>query len=791
MLRNYVKTALRNLSRNRFFAILNVFGLALGMSISLVIIAFLAFLHRYDDFHPLKERLYRVITDVRDNRDNPSFASAPVGLATVLKHDLPGVEEVIRIDGNFHQEYGYNEKKIPVYGYFADPGFLTVFNFPLLKGNPAEALSKPNSVVITEETARKIFGDKDPMGELVTVPPYGEMMVTGVLKKIPANSHMQFDAVASYETLLSHLGSSFVDRESGWTDFYHSYVYMLLSDNANPSAIASALNDVAKDKYKKADFTAVFKLQNLDDIILGPQLFNNLGPSWDALAVTLGSLVTLLILVPACANYVNLAISQSLKRMREIGVRKVMGGQKKQIFLQFVIETVVTMMFALALSYFFFEIIRDEALTTLADASSMDLTPTFQTFVAFFVFALIVGLVAGVVPAFYFSKVTPVYALKGKIVNTRGGFPVRKIMITTQFILSLGFIMTVMIMLHQYRYSINYDFGFDRENVLDVSLQNVEPALLKNEVEKVSSVESITMSSLIIGLDSKSAYVKTVGGNDSLETHSISVDENFISTMKLELVYGRDFSRNVTENERIIIINEQFAKAIDTDAPLNSINHLITLRNGKEVRVAGIVKDFHYGSLRDPIGNFFFEYDPPMFRHANIRFQGGDQKENIASVTATWKTYGGESKFDARMLSDEIRDAYHFYVEVIKLWSFLGLLAITVACMGLLGTVVFTIKGRLKEISLRKVMGASSESLVVLLSKDFAFLMLVASVITIPSVYFIFDQMLSHAQYYRVDIGVTEIVISLLLMTVLAMTTILSQTVRAANTNPVDNLKVE
>ena len=791
MLRNYLKTALRNLSRNRFFAILNVFGLALGMSISLVIIALLGFLHRYDDFHPLKERLYRVITDVKDNRDNPSFASAPVGLSAVLKNDLPGVEKVVRINSTLNEEVAYNEKKIPVDGYFADPDFLKVFNFPLLKGNPVEALTKPNSIVITEETARKIFDDKDPMGELINVPPYGEMMVTGVFKKVPANSHMLFDAVASYSTLLSYRGPAFVESEDGWTNFYHSYVYMLLSDNANPAAIQAGINDVAKDKYKKADFTASFQLQNIDDITLGPQLYNSIGPSWDALAVTLGSLITLVILVPACANYVNLAISQSLKRMREIGVRKVMGGQKRQIFLQFIVETVITMMISLVLAYFFFELIRDEALITLADASMMDLTPTFQTFVGFFVFALFVGLFAGIVPALYFSKVSPVYALKGKIVNNGGGFPVRKIMITTQFVLSLGFIMTVMIMLHQHRYSVNYDFGFDQENVLDVKTQNVDPQLLKNELGKLSSVESIGMSSLIIGLDSRSVYVKNVAGKDSVETHSISIDENFISLMNLELIYGRDFSGNATENSRIIIINEQFAKTIDPDAPLNSINQLVTLRDGKEARVAGIVKDFHYGSLRNPIGNFFFEYDPSQFRHANVRFQGGSSAEQIAAVAAAWKTVGGESKFDGRMLSDEIKDSYAFYYEVIKLWSFLGLLAITVACMGLLGTVVFTIKGRLKEISLRKVMGASSESLVVLLSKDFVFLMVIASLITVPAVYFMINQLMEHTQYYRVDIGAGDVVISLLIMLVLAMATILSQTVRAANTNPVDNLKVE
>lgn len=790
MLRNYLKTALRNLARNRFFTILNIFGLALGMSICLVIIAVVTFLFRYDDFHTSREQIFRITTNIKDNQSNPSFATAPVGLANVLKEDVPGVDKVVRISYSLREDVSYHEMEIPVDGFFSDPEFLTVFNFPLLKGNANEALSKPNSIVISEETASKIFGDKDPLGELINIAPYGELVVTGVLNNVPANSHMRFDVVASYSTLLSH-NSSIIDDQDNLSDFHSSYIYMLLEKDKNASTIESVLDGIAKSKYDKPGVAASFQLQNLDDIILGPVLYDNIGPAWHALPVIIGCLMTLVILIPACANYVHLSISQSLKRMREIGIRKAMGGQRYQIFFQFVAETVITMMFAVVLAYFFFEIIRGEALIALAEANTMDLTPGWTTFVGFIAFALLVGLIAGVVPAIYFSKMQPVKALKGKFVQSRGGFPVRKIVLTAQFVLSLVFIMVVTIMMRQYRHSLDYELGFDQSNILDIDLQNVDHSLLRNELGKLSAVQSVGMSSHIIGLESRNEYVKTPATNDSLETHSIAIDENFISTMELELLYGRGFSGTDSENERVIVVNEQFAKALSITSPMNALNQPVVIRDGEEVRIVGILKNFNYASLRDSIGSFFFEYDPSQLRHANVKLQGGDRSEQNASIEMAWKNIGGESKLSAKMLSDEIAEAYAFYFEVVKMWGFLGILAIAVACMGLLGTVVFTIKGRIKEISLRKVMGASSQSLVFLLSRDFVFLMIIASLITVPSVYAIVDQMLVRMQYYRLDIGFFEIALSLFIMIALGLSTILSQTMRAANSNPAENLKVE
>lgn len=791
MLQNFFKTAYRNLYKNKFFTILNVIGLALGMSLSLLFVALLSFLYRYDNFHPLRDRIYRVTTQVYDTKENPHYASAPVGLAQKLKKEIAGVEEVVRIHSSLGGEAIYHEKKISLDGYFADPAFLKMFNFPLLLGNRATALTKPNAIVITEKEAKKIFGSKEAMGEMIRIQPYGDFVITGILKDIPENSHMQFEAIASYTTLLSYKGAAFLENEEGWKSFANSYIYFLHSKHAEPTNIERLLNETTKQRYAKQTDKASFKLQALDEIVPGPQLYDSLGQTWDYLSLILVGSITLVILIPACSNYANLSISQSLERMKEIGVRKVMGGQKKQIFFQFIVESTIIVLLALLLSYLIYEVIRTDFLNQMIETAPMDLSPTLGTFIGFILFALLVGFAAGIVPALYFSRLMPISALKGKEVKSSRRSYFRKIVLTTQFMLSLGFIMAVVIMMRQYQYSVNYDLGFEQQNVLDVELQNVDPYLFKNEYGKLSSVKRISMSSHILGIGTApEQYIKIAHQTDSIAASSISVDEAFISSMKLALLAGRDFRNNASENSRLIIVNEDFVKKLNLKTPFAAIDRSIILAGGREVRIAGVLKNFHYAGLKEAIKPFFFEYNAGNFNYANLKLESKVVVGDLTAMNTLWKKIGGAGKFTARFFSNEIKDAYSFYIMIMKLWSFLGLLAITVACLGLLGTVSFTTKKRVKEISIRKVMGASSESLVLLLSKEFVILMVIAGVITIPVMYFLFNHLLGNTQYYSIDIGFVEIFVSLVLMLSLGLTTILSQTLKAANANPVDNLSV-
>lgn len=791
MLRNLFKTAYRNLYKNKLFTVLNVIGLALGMSLSLLFVALLSFLYRFDDFHPHGDRIYRVTTQVRDHKDNPHYASAPVGLAQKLRKEVAGVEKVVRIHSSLGGEAIHREKKIPLYGYFTDPEFFELFNFPFLGGNKATALSRPNSMVITETEAVKIFATSDAVGKVISMAPYGEFVVTGVLKDLPLNSHLQFGAIASYATLLSHKGASFPEQEANWHSFNNSYVYALLAEGYEPAHLERYLNETAKQRYARQPVKASFRLQALDEIVPGPQLYDSLGQTWDYLALFLVGSITLVILIPACSNYANLSISQSLERMKEVGMRKVMGGRKQQIVFQFIVESTLVVLVALLLSYPIFELVRRDLLDQMVEVQAMDLSPTAATFVGFIAFGLLVGVAAGVVPAIYFSKIAPIQALKGKDVKTSGRSSFRKVVLTTQFMLSLGFIMAVVIILRQYQYSVAYDLGFEQQNVLDVELQNVDPHRFKNEYGKLSSVKRISLSSHRLGIGTApERYVKLSPQSDSLAAASVSVDEAFLANLHLTLLAGRDFTGNASEDARRIVVNEEFVKKLNLSNPFAAIGKPLLLAGGREVRIVGVLKNFHYAGLKEIIKPFFFEYDPSTFHYANLKLESGDVVGGLTAMETLWKTIGGEGQFTARIFSDEIRDAYSFYLMITKLWSFLGLLAITVACLGLLGTVSFTTRKRVKEISIRKVMGASAESLVLLLSKEFVILMVVASAITIPVMYVLFNHLLGNTQHYSIDIGWVEILVSLAIMLCLGLVTVLSQTLKAANANPVDNLSV-
>ncbi|SFU35372.1 ABC transporter permease [Pontibacter akesuensis] len=792
MLKSFVKIACRILYKNKLFTILNVVGMALGMYLSLLFIALLAFLFRFDNFHPHNERIYRVTTQVNDKKDNPRYASAPMALAQQLENSFTGIEKVARIHRSLNGEAIYREKKIELAGYFADPGFFEIFNFPLVQGSKTTALSRPNTIVLTETEAEKLFGSKDAMGEMIKMDGYGNFLVTGILKDLPDNSHMQFEAVASFATLLSNKGTAFLQDEKDWSSFSGSYVYMRISEDAKVPTIQHNLDEVAKRQYTNQEIKASFHLQQLNDIVPGPQLYDSLGLTWDKLLLFVTGLITLIVLVPACSNFINLSIAQSLERMKEVGVRKVLGGQVHHIFSQFIIESTIVVLVALLIAYVIFEVIPTDYIYQMVEIPPIDLSPSRVTFTGFIVFALLVGVVTGIIPALYFINIPPIDAMKGKEVKASGRSYFRNAVLITQFMFSIGFTMAVVIMLRQQHYSVNYDFGFESENVLDVELQNVNQQIFKHEYGNLLSVQSVSMSSHILGVGSAPEHKINISFQaDSLEASSMAVDEAFIQNMKLELLAGSSFSDDKLKNAHLIVVNEEFAKKLSTKDPLAAIGKSFALTDGREVQVAGILKNFHYAGLKEAIKPFYFEYDPTKFSYANLKLETNDVAGSLKTMETLWKNIGGDGDFTAQLFSEEIKQAYSFYNLLIRLWGFLGLLAITVTCLGLLGMVSFSTRKRYKEISIRKIMGASTESLVLLLSKNFMIMMAIASIITVPAMYYLFSHLLADMQHYSIQVSFIDVSISLGIVLVLGLTTILSQTWKAANTNPIDNLKSE
>jgi putative ABC transport system permease protein len=807
MLRSYVVTATRNLAKQKFFTIINVIGLAAGMSVSLLVIAIISFIQTYDDFHVNKDRIYRVITHVDSQEYSNDFASCPPPLYDKLS-TFKGIDKMVRFSTEFSDDVSYNNGELlSLRGYFADPAFLAVFTFPLQQGNQSTALSMPNSLVITPAAALRIFGTENAIGKTLHVGDKGLFEVTGVFRELPRNTHFTFEAVASYK-FIDRWVESQVEGPDRWKKFLGSYLYVQFDETGDPDSDVKrterALANISADQYASySNFKASFSLQSINDITPGIELSNSHGREWGSAGVTTFFVLTLLILLPACFNYTNISISRALTRSKEIGLRKVMGGQRTQIVSQFVLETVIITLVALVGACAIFMAVRNQVIAMMVDTpihsflleygSGLELSLTFKMVSWFFLFAVVVGLLTGIVPAIYFSKLNPIDSMRrvGRA-GTVGNLNIRKVLITLQFALSLGFIMCVVVAYQQHRGSIGYDFGFTRENILTVDVRGIDPQLFRNQFSKFSQVRAMSYSSHIPGASrSDRAFVVNPASRDSIEVSRMFADHGQIATFGLTLLAGTNFIDDYNKCGDDIIVNEAFVRQFKLGRPLDAVGRVLTLAGGQEVRVAGVMKDFQYTHLEEGIKSFFYQCDVRKFRYAFLAVQSTDLISTLSSMEAAWKPIGGGRMFTSKFLNDYIQEAYDLHLSLVKICSFLGALAISISCLGMVGMVVFTIQNRVKEVGVRKVMGATSGTIAYLLSKDFVKLMLVASAIAIPITCLFFEKLYFRIQSYSVPIGAFEILTSLAILFVLGLSTVFSQTLKAAAANPVDSLRHE
>lgn len=781
---NYLKVGFRNLVRHKYFTILNMTGLAIGMSISLLFITLYVSVTDYDEFHTNKGNIYRVITTMGDGRE---MASAPAALGNKIRAEYPGIKEVIHIDRRLYSDEPLPKQNLPMFGYFTDPAFLTTFTFPLKSGDPKTALNDPRSIVLTERLARRIFGDVDPMGKQIKLNA-GEYQVTGIMKDYPPNTHLQFQAIAPYSSILDE--SVKTPMQEAWTNIAGHYVYLHIEDGHDLSALQSYLDRTAAEIHSAIpDFRATFKLQALVDITPGPELENQPGPQWSYLSFAIAGGLGLLILLPACFNYTNISIARALKRSKEIGLRKTLGGMKGHIFAQFIAETVIVTTLSLIGACAIFFVIRSEFQSMLVHASALDLSLTFERFVYFLIFAVVTGFIAGFFPALHFSRLNPIEAIKNTL-STKflSGVRLRKALIVFQFTLCLTFILGLVIFNKQYRYAMNFDLGFSEENMLDVDLYQVNPEVVENEFSKLPFVESVSMSSGIMGHGVGSTWAALAGKRDSAEVFQMFVDPNFIANMNVKLLAGSTFEKSKS-GETSVIINETLMKRFGFAGPSEALGQVVRVE-GQQLTIVGVVGNFHFWQLHAPPGNFFFRSNPEKFRYANLKIVSSDVQTSLEEMERTWKRISNGGPFTATFLSDATAAAFGNYVTLLKIFGFLGLLAISVSCLGLLGMVVYTAESKTKEVGIRKVMGASRWSLAFLLSKGFLKLMLIASLFALP-ITLVLNKMLSALAYYRVPITFFDIALGLLAMFALGIATMASQTWRTASINPAETLKYE
>lgn len=809
ILNNYFKIAARNLYKHRYFSIVNILGLAIGMSVSLLLIVLYLHVCTFDNFHVHKAEIHRVTTTHHTANREWQLAGAPFSIADDLEPGFAGVKRAVRIRAGFQADVVAGNLELPMRGFYTNPAFFEVFTFPMLTGNPATALIKPNCVVITESTANRIFNSTDVLGKSIELKntratdSVALLEITGVMADPPANSHLAFEALVSFSTLPAEQ-QTYTGDFKNVSQYGNQYVYVLVDNNSVLPKLQARLDEVSKEASKRAGSKMSFQLQALTEIVPGEDFSTvggSLGPEWANEAFIFFGVICLMILLPACFNYANISIARALKRSKEIGLRKTMGGLNNQIFFQFITETILITSVSVVVGLGLFSFIRQEFksmmingngldASLLVNGSVLDLSLTWPMALAFIAFALFTGLLAGCIPALYFASLKPIQALQNQLHKHSSQGRIRKGLTIFQFALSFFFIIALILFTRQYQYNLTYDLGFERENILDVQLQGTDPEKFRNQFSQLASVEEMSMSSHVLGVSTGAQMTTSVDSQDSFKAYQIFADPNYINVVKLELLTGKNFPDEVWQGEKYILVNEEFVRQFKLGTSYDAVGKLFRVEN-KELEIIGVLKNFNYRSLRKPIGAFMMRMNPGEYKLANLSVNANDTYQFLSELEAAWKVIEPDRKFEARFFDAELRDSYSFYKILLKLVGYLGILAISISLLGLLGMVVYTSETRTKEVGIRKVLGATTANITMLLSKDYLKLLVWAVVFALPVTVWLANYVFPRLQVYHVMLNFWDVLMGLAILLTLGLITIASQTFKTASTNPAETLKNE
>ncbi len=796
MLYNYLKIAFRNILKHRLFSFINVFGLSFSIATGVIIIMLLADQFSYDAFNTDGDRVFR-INHTRSDIDNviSGMATSPMPLGEELVSQYPGVESYTRLYRGFGNGWIklMQDVNIPISGFFADPNVLDMFQYELEFGDPSTALVDPYSVVITKETAEKLFKEQNPIGEVIVVGELGSYIVTGVLKELDGKSHIKFDGLASMSTVpalikqevLSSPLDNWRDRNRGWT-------YIKLEPGALTSSIEGYLETISHEQYDEMEnVDAGFFLQNLRKINPGPLMGNQIGPGMPAVMIWFLVGLALVVIISSAFNYTNLSIARSLGRAREVGVRKIFGAVRRQVFVQFLMESVVIALLAYLFSIVIVHFLRPVFLQlNFSQLLDFDLQQSLSVYLLSLAFALLVGILAGILPAWFHSSVKALQALKnlsGVKVFSRLGF--RRFLIVVQFSLSLFLVITVSLIYNQMNYMVDKEYGFNADNNIIIQLYESPRERLTTELQKYPSLSSISAAGFTPASGTSSEDILKVDDEElSIKIHY--VDENYLDNMGIALLAGRNFEKS--GYERKVLINEQAVSMLGFISAYDGVGQTLEFRDDSlQSEVIGVFEDYHHETLLSEINPLMLVYEPARFNILQVKINSDNYASAIQDIEKAWATVNPNLQIEYKLLSDEIAFfADLMFGDMTKIIGFVSFLAILISCLGLLGMVVFSTQSRIKEVSIRKVLGATSQVLILLLSRGFLKLMGIAILVTVPLAWLINDWWLNFIAY-RVEIGWEVLLFSTLIVAVLGMLVIGSQTWRTANTNPANVLRDE
>lgn len=805
MLKNYFKVVLRNIARNKLYSFLNITGLAIGAACCILILLYVQDELSYDRFHENADRIYRVNSDFTIKDRHMKTATTAHVQGPMLKDEYPEVINYVRFNG-----YGSprvirsGDKKFTEEKFlWVDHSVFDVFSFKLLKGNPKEALVKPDTVVITEAMAIKYFGSENPVGKKLRIHNDTYYTVTGVVENFPKNSYFQPDFMASFSTLkLKPSGNVAGDLVSNM-DYY---TYLLVREGTDRKNLEKKLAGFV-DKYLAAVLKALggeakFVLQPLTGVYLHSDRKFELERTGDISYIYLFSGIGLFILLLAILNFMNLSTARSANRAKEVGLRKVVGAGRLQLIRQFLGESLLLTFFALMVALILVYIL----LPTFNSISGKELSTGYFSnpylllgLLGLFLFA---GLLGGSYPAFFLSAFRPVAVLQGKFKKGAKGSILRIVLVSLQFTVSIVLLIGIFIINKQLNFVHNKKLGYDKDHVIALRVRNEDTQkkieVIKNELLRYPDISHVSASSsLPLGRNSFTAHHVAGKPKDELiMLYTQNIDEDFFETYKIEMVQGRNFSKNyATDSKESIIINEAAAKKLGwiDNALGKELELFMSMDSLKKYKIVGVVKDYHFQSLHEKIEPLVLYNAHPFggnFYRLSIRCKPENIQETLSFVQSKWREFDSKYPFEYVFLDDRYEALYRAEEQLAQLFGYFTILAIIIGCLGLFGLSTFSAEQRTKEIGIRKVVGATIPGVVLLLVREFTTWVFLAVLIAWPVGYLIMNQWLKNFAY-RTTMGIDTFLLSAFLALLIAVLTVTYQAVKTALANPVDALRCE
>jgi|WetSurMetagenome_2_1015567.scaffolds.fasta_scaffold14306_3 putative ABC transport system permease protein len=809
MLSNFFKTALRNIFRHKTYVIINILGLAVSFACSLLIFLFVIHELSYDKFNEKYDRIYRLylVGKMGESEFKGSWTAAPTAKAFI--DEFPEVESAVRMDSWGESLIRIDDRKfIEDKIALADSSFFDVFSLKLLKGNPHKALSQPNSVVLTTSEARKYFGDNEPMGQYLRIGNDTALYtITGVMEDVPENCHFDFNLLISF---LTHPRA----KDDFWLS--NSFAtYILLREGSSGKSVESKIPKIIEkyvgpqvEKVLGMDLKSFLEagnkygiyMQPLSDIHLNPDIASNFKQARDRKYIYIFSGIAFLIIVVAGINYMNLSTARSTKRSREVGMRKVVGSTRGLLIRQFILESIILTLISLFIAIILVEVLLPVFNNFLETDMKVGYFSRWYVIPGILVLALLVGFLSGSYPAWFLASFVPVKALYSKLKLGSTNIRFRSVLVVLQFVISIWLIMSSFVIYKQIKFMIHKDLGFDKEQLLVIRRTdglNKKIKSFKEEVRKIPSVINIANSTAVPGYPNNNNGFLMEG--QPAEKPFLMwvnwVDYDYLSTYKIKLADGRDFNREYASDSTAVIINQEAVRRFGLTDPFNVrfIQPGRTPQEKKHFNVIGVSKNFHLASLRSEIEPHVFIIKPDKWDWAGyitIRMDKDNVKKTIAQIESVWRSFTNDEPFQYFFLDKEFETFYKEEKQTARIAVAFSILAILIASLGLFGLTSFATEQRAREISLRKVLGSSVNSIMLLFSKEFSLLVLIAAVPAGLLSYYSMNTWL-HNFKYHISVGYGEFLLALGIVLFVAFLTVSIRTYRAAQTNPAEVLKYE